>query len=287
MRFLSSATLRCLAVSIFTWPNLACTAMTGSVSPSQATAAPALAFRDCAECPEMVIIPEGAFLMGSAESETPRDSDEGPQRFVNIRSFAMGRYEVTFEEYDACVAARGCSQGPADNGWGRGQRPVINVSWEDAQDYARWLSARTGQHYRLPSEAEWEYAARAGATTIFATGAVITPSQAQYDWSSTYVGSPTAPAPGRTAPVGSFPANAFSLYDVHGNTLEWVEDCYADSYAGAPSDGSAVRLEACPLHVLRGGSWSYPPQYLRIANRFRNLPVVRLELRGFRLARTL
>lgn len=134
-------------------------------------------FRDCAECPEMVVVPAGSFEMGSPPDEAERGDHEGPLHEVTLQNFAIGKHEVTFDEWDACVAAGGCSHDPDDEGWGRGNHPVINVSWEDTQEYVRWLSDRTGETYRLPSESEWEYAARAGTTTRFAFGERMTEEQ--------------------------------------------------------------------------------------------------------------
>lgn len=239
--------------------------------------------------PEMVRIPAGSFTMGSPSSEAGRYNNEGPQRTVRIAEFYMSRTEVTFAQWDACVAAGGCSHRPADEGWGRGERPVINVSWNDAQDYVRWLSRETGRSYRLLTEAEWEYAARAGTTGPFSTGAMIMPSQAQYDWSNSYNGSPTSSNPGRTASVDSFPANQFGLHDMHGNVWEWVQDCYARSYSGHPINGSAYETSSCSSRVVRGGSWGSlgsGPRDLRSAVRSWNAPTVRIIDLGFRLART-
>lgn len=248
--------------------------------------APGTAFKDCDVCPEMVVVPAGSFMMGSPQSEQGRDSDEGPQHPVTIsRQFAAGKYEVTFDEWDACVRERGCGHNPTDNGWGRGQRPVINVSWQDAKAYAEWLSSKTGRSYRLLTEAEWEYAARAGTMTAFSTGMTINPTQANYDATSSYAGSVTGPYRQQTVPVGSFQPNAFGLYDVHGNVWEWTEDCWNGSYNGAPSDGSAWTSGDCGQRVLRGGSWFNNPWRLRSAYRLRDLRF-RTFTFGFRVART-
>ncbi len=219
-------------------------------------------FRDCNECPEMVVVPSGSFLMGSPEDEEGRYDNEGPQHRVTIAEpFAIGVYEVTFDEWDACVAAGGCNgYRPDDDGWGRGRRPVINVSWDDAQAYVDWLSDRTGEEYRLPSEAEWEYAARAGTTTRYWPGDEITAEYANFGRNV-----------GRTIEVGSLGRpNAFGLHDVHGNVWEWVEDCWNDSYAGAPANGTAWTSGDCGRRVLRGGSWDDYPRSLRSAYRGRN-----------------
>ena len=178
----------------------------------------------------MVVVPAGSFMMGSSERELGRDSDEGPQHKVTIAEpFAVGKYEVTFDEWEACVASGGCdSYKPKDQGWGRGPRPVINVSWNDAIAYVEWLSAKVGKPYRLPSEAEWEYAARAGTTTRYWWGDEITIENANYGRNV-----------GKTTDVGSYPPNRWGLYDMQGNVWEWTEDCYHDSYKVAPEDGSA------------------------------------------------
>jgi formylglycine-generating enzyme required for sulfatase activity len=250
-------------------------------------------FRDCPACPEMVTVPAGEFLMGSPESEKGRGKDEGPQHIVVIaQPFAAGKFEVTFAEWDACVADRGCAYRPGDEGWGRGKRPVINVSWNDVREYTSWLSSKTGKEYRLLSEAEWEYAAR-GVTkasepsTPFSTGATISYRQANYDANFTYGPGQQGAYRQKTTDVGSFPRNAFGLHDMHGNVWEWVQDCYKPSYEGAPSDGSPVILSHCDLHILRGGSWNYYPQLLRSAYRYATPPDVRLNNFGFRVARPL
>jgi len=235
------------------------------------------AFRDCPDvCPEMVAVPAGEFTMGSPPGEEGRGSAEGPQRKVTIaRPFAVGKYEVTFAEWDACVAAGGCKHTPTDSGWGRGKRPVVNVSWNDiTKEYLPWLSRNTGTTYRLPTEAEWEYAARAGTTTPFSVGRMITTKQANFEGK-------------RTVEVGSFPPNAFGLHDMHGNVWEWVQDCWNANYSGAPSDGSAWTTGDCGRRVLRGGSGVNYPQDLRSADRFRFTPDLRFHYFGFRVVRTL
>ena len=177
--------------------------------------------RDCPECPEMVEIPAGSFVMGSAPTGGLYHSwDEVPQRTVRMQGFALGKYEVTFDEWDACAAAGGCAHRPGDRGWGRGLRPVVYVSWEDAKQYVAWLSQRTGRRYRLPSEAEWEYAARAGTTTHFWWGNAADRNRANC------AGCGSQWDDRQTAPVGSFPPNAFGVHDMHGNVKEWVEDCW-------------------------------------------------------------
>jgi len=201
----------------------------------------------------MVPIPAGEFTMGSPPSELYRGAET--QHRVTIPAFALGKYEVTFAQWDACVSDGGCGgHKPDDQGWGRETRPVIGVSWDDTKAYVAWLSRKTGKQYRLPSEAEWEYAARGGTTTPFSFGDKITTAQANYDSSG---GATVAPEANRqkTLPIGSFPANVFDLHDMHGNVWEWVEDCWHDEYTGAPADGSAWVTLNCGGHVMRGGSW--------------------------------
>jgi formylglycine-generating enzyme required for sulfatase activity len=226
-------------------------------------------FKDCAECPEMVVIPAGRFLMGSPPSEAGRSADEGPQRWVDVARFAMGKFEVTQRQWEAVMGSnpshfRAC--GP--------DCPVENVSWNDAQEFVRRLSQRTGQNYRLPSEAEWEYAARAGTTTAYFWGDAFDAGRANNNSS-------------RTVPVGRYGVNAFGLHDIYGNVWEWVQDVWRNSYVGAPSDGSAwVTGGDQSWRVLRGGSWGNSPLSLRSAFRVRSWPVSRDYVSGFRIART-
>jgi formylglycine-generating enzyme required for sulfatase activity len=252
-------------------------------------------FKECDKCPEMVVVPRGNFTMGSPASEQGRDIDESPQHSVTIaKQFAVGRFAVTFDEWDACVADGGCNgYRPQDLGWGRNRRPVINVSWDEAMAYAAWLSRKTGKPYRLLTETEWEYAARAGSTTAYYWGDEIGKGNANCapvgklecgsKWDNI-----------QTAPVGSFAANAFGLYDMAGNVWQWVQDCYHSSYDGAPTDGSAWTTGNCydtPEHdlqrVVRGGSWISNPLLLRSAGRLRNAPKDSGNLLGFRVGRTL
>lgn len=235
-------------------------------------------FKDCAQCPDMVVIPDGSFLMGSNAG----DSDEKPVHQVTVGRFAMGKYEVTFAQWDACVAAGGCSHRPGDEGWGRGRRPVINVSWRHARQYVAWLSRETGKRYRLPSEAEWEYAARAGTQTAYWWGDAIGSGNANCsDCDSRWDNR-------RTAPVGSFRPNRFGLYDVSGNVDEWVEDCWHKTYAGAPTNGRPWTTGGnCRFRVLRGGSWLYNPKGLLSASRVGVGSGFRVNGLGFRVARTL
>lgn len=254
--------------------------------------------RDCPECPEMVAIPAGSFMMGSPPSEERRGEDEGPVHQVSVTSFAVGKYEVTFEEWDACVSAGICEHRPDDEDWGRDRRPVIGVSWDDAQQYVAWLSRKTGKRYRLLSEAEWEYAARAGTQTAYYWGdnrgdactyanvADLTGAK-KHNWSQGDNIFQCRDHNPYTAPVGSFVANAFGLYDTLGNAWEWTADCYHSSYSGTPSDGKAWSTANCGARVARGGSWSNEPGGVRSALRFSDDTGKRYSDLGFRVARDL
>jgi formylglycine-generating enzyme required for sulfatase activity len=230
-------------------------------------------FKDFPAAPEMVVVPAGEFLMGSRGRDG--SGDERPQHKVAIvRPFAVGCFPVAFDEWDAAHTRGGVWHHPADAGWGRGRRPVINVSWEDAKSYVGWLSRETGKDYRLLSEAEWEYCCRAGTVTQYAFGDTLDDNQAQF-------------AARRTTETGRFPANAWGLHDMHGNVWEWCEDNWHPSYKGAPDDGSVWPGGDASLRVLRGGSWYGIPQFLRSALRFGDQPVSRNYDVGFRVARTL
>ena len=250
---------------------------------------PGRRFRDCPECPELVVVPAGSFRMGSPPGEEGRDEDEGPVHRVRIAEpLAVGVYEVTFMEWEACVEGGGCNgYRPDDEGWGRGDRPVINVSWEDARAYVGWLSRETGKRYRLLSEAEWEYAARAGTTGPFHTGATISTAQANYDGNYVYGSGRKGEYRERTVRVGTFAPNAFGLHDVHGNVREWVQDCWNGGYGGAPDDGGVWERGDCNRRVVRGGSWVIFPWYLRAASRSRDAAGDRGSFLGFRVTRTL
>lgn len=245
---------------------------------------PGESFNECTNCPEMIVVPAGSFTMGSPMSEAGREQDEGPQHTVMIKqAFAVARFELTFAEWDTCVAHGGCrGYPPLDQGWGRGRRPVINVSWDDAQQYIAWLAKLTGKPYRLLSEAEYEYATRAGMTTAYPWGDDIGRNNANCrGCGSKWDGI-------RTAPVGSFVANKFGLYDMVGNVFEWTQDCKYSTYDSAPTDGSAwTSGRECTHHVLRGGSWDVDPRYLRSAVRLGLVTGVRVPDFGFRVGRTL
>ena len=230
---------------------------------------------DCPNCPELIVLPEGKFEMGSPAAEKGRFPDEGPQREVTIPAFAMSKYEITFAQWDACLAGGGCKEfSPSDQSWGRGRRPVIGVSRTDAQSYVDWLNLQAGKAvYRLPTEAEWEYAARAGTKTPYAVGAAIQPKDATFGTL-------------RTDPVGSYAANAFGLYDMAGNAAEWTADCYTASYAKAPADGAAVAVEGCKTYVYRGGNYADKAPVLRTANRRQSAADLRKPGIGVRVVRS-
>ena len=206
------------------------------------------------------------------------DKMESPRHRVTIaNAFAVGRYSVTFEEWDACVADGGCDgYRPDDAGWGRARRPVMNVNWADAQSYVAWLRQKTRQPYRLLSEAEWEYAARGGTHSYYYFGYSINEHQANYGQHLD-----------RTTEVGSYPANPFGLFDMTGNTAQWVQDCYHDSYEGAPTDGSAWLTGACQTRNVRGGGWVLSGWSVRPAQRIGDPPNSRNTHLGFRAARDL
>ena len=272
----------------------------------QPVTGPSTVFRDCSACPKMVVLPAGVFTMGSPNTEEGRFDREGPRHSVRIESpLAVGVYEVTFAEWDACVRARGCEgYRPADEGWGRGRRPVINVSWEDAQGYVSWVSRETGESYRLLSEAEWEHAARGGTTTarywgegvegqcLHANGFDQSAAQTQRGRLSMALDESMRPVScsdgyANNAPVGSYVPNAFGLYDVLGNVWEWTEDCWNENYRGAPPDGSAWEAGDCSRRLMRGGYRNAVPKALRSAQRSWVLAGNRVNFIGFRVARTM
>lgn len=257
-------------------------------------------FDDCggaAWCPRMIRLPAGSFPMGSPDSEGDREGDEGPQRQVQLRTFAAGKYEITFDQWDACVADGGCEgRRPGDGGFGRGLRPLINVSWHGAVAYVNWLSHRTGRNYRLLTEAEWEYAARAGSTSPWPWGqdpnggcrfANMADLSLVRDDRSYSASSCNDGIGAKTAIVGTRAANAFGLYDLIGNVWEWTQDCYVNTYEGAPADGSAVSTGDCNNRVHRGGAWDTTPIKLRSAYRNWWDPSSRNHNLGFRVARSL
>ena len=255
---------------------------------------PADHFKECKLCPEMVVVPQGQFVMGSIESELGSTPDERPQHIVNFaQPFSVGRFPVTFSEWDVCVAAKGCSYQPFDQNWGRGKRPVVSILWNDAKEYVAWLSRTTGRPYRLLSEAEREYVARAGTTTAYWWGELFVTTFANSDAGASQQPSATIadlqqPIAGpRTLPVQSFDPNPWGLYQVHGNVYDWVEDCWNDNYDGAPSDGSAWMSGNCDGHILRGGAYIRNAKTARSGARMWFGPSDRMIYMSVRVARTL
>ena len=252
-----------------------------------------VSYRDCADTPELVRLLGGTFTMG--EQSSTGTLYELPPHEVTVAGFSIGKYEVTFDEWDACHRAGGCLSPADDAGWGRGRRPVIKVSWMDAQQYVHWLSGKTGRTYRLPSEAEWEYAARAGTTTRYfwgdgaewackaanvfdQTGSASYP---HWHWRATC---DDGYAP--TAPVGSFEGNPWGLYDMNGNVWEWVQDCWHSDYTGAPTDGKPwIQGGQCSKRVNRGGGWGNHPRSMRSASRDADSGEGFSNAMGFRVVR--
>jgi formylglycine-generating enzyme required for sulfatase activity len=271
---------------------------------------PGQTFTECRNCPDMVVVPAGRFTMGSPLDEPERRDNERPQEITFARPFALSRTAVTWDQWEACVRDRWCDgvavevalrtreedgqPNPDYKDWGRGSRPVVGVSWFDAQNFAGWLNWKTGKDdaYRLPSEAEWEYAARAGTTTAYPWGANL-----DHDYGNFGVPGPGlgGKAEGRdvwtdtTAPVASFPPNAFGLYDMHGNTFEWTEDCYEADRAHAPTDGSANKEGNCANRVFRNGTFMSNPYMQRSARRGAPYPATRRgrNYLSFRVAMTI
>ncbi|HZI81014.1 MAG TPA: formylglycine-generating enzyme family protein [Vicinamibacterales bacterium] len=249
--------------------------------------APGSAFKDCRNCPEMVVVPAGSFMMGSPSTEAGRRDNEPQSRVTIARAFAVSRTEVTWDQWEACVRARGCdglaveaalrlkndgSPNPDFVDWGRGTRPVVGVSWYDAQAYVGWLNEKTGldDRYRLLSDAEWEYAARAGSTTAYPWGDKLDHNYGNFGKEEPGLG---GKAEGRdtwldqTAPVASFAPNAFGLHDMHGNAFEWIEDCHEPDRAHQPADGSANKQGSCRTRMFRSGSFVSNPSMHRSAKR--------------------
>src|ERR1700693_6185899 len=279
-------------------------------------------FKECAQCPEMVVVPAGSFTMGSPEGEKDRNNDEGPQRTVTIgKPFGVGKFHVTVDQFAAFVTETGYDagskcwtfeDGKAEERQGRswrnpsftqgGSHPAVCVTWTDAEAYVAWLARKTGKTYRLPTEAEWEYAARArtapGAYPRYSFGddekdlcrygnGVDQRAKSTIPGATNSAIASCDDGYAYTSPAGSFAANGFGLFDMQGNAWQWTEDCYHDSYAGAPSDGSAWTSGGLGRRVLRGGSWLYAPGYLRAAFRGRYSSVGRTNDLGFRVGSTL
>ena len=264
-------------------------------------------FRDCADCPEMVVVPAGRFTLGSPPDEPQRADAREDQAPVTIaRPFAVGAFAVTRGEFAAFVAATGyqLDQGcyfwtgitweeRADRSWGSpgyaqdDRHPVTCVDLRAAKSYVAWLSASTGNSYRLPSETEREYVTRAGTVTPFWWGSAISTEQASYNGTNIYGGGPKGEWRQHTVRVDSFRPNPWGLYNVHGNVWDWTDDCWNETNAGNPGDGSVRTTGDCGWRVARGGAWNYSPDYLRAAFRYWNLPDNRSGVQGFRVARTL
>jgi len=248
-------------------PSLA--ALMPQTSSAEAAAlAPGETLKDCDACPPLVVIPPGEFVFGAPPDETSHEKTETPQVPITIAApFALGVHEVTFSEWAACVADGGCDGfSPADYGWGGGDQPVVGVTFERAEAYLAWLSAKTGESYRLPSEAEWEYAARAGADSPFSFGEKISTRNANFNGQYPYAGGRKESSRGKPLPVGSFAANDFGLYDMHGNVWEWTADCWRASHAGALTDAAPVAGQ-CRSAVVKGGAWNSGAWRLRAAHR--------------------
>lgn len=249
-------------------------------------------FRDCAVCPEMIAIPGGRFMMGSPESEDQRKATEGPQWRAEVGMFAVSATEITWAQLDACLAAGGCQGNEAraetrSQKWQRPNMPVINITWLEAREYVRWLNDQVeGEPYRLLNEAEWEYAARAGTTSAFYTGDVLTDKDANFNAGGTpYNGGPKGEFPRQPLPVASYPPNAFGLYDMHGNAAEWIADCWSHDYTGRSGRAAAeLGAEKCS-RVVRGGNWEKVPSYVRSATRDAYPSSGRDDGIGFRVAR--
>ncbi len=255
---------------------------------------PGARFRDCERCPEMVVIPPGSFKMGSPEDERGRSSDEGPAHEVSIpHPFAIGRFEITIAQWEACVDAGVCSPLPDDRRGGRDDRPAVNVNWRDTQQYIGWLNELSGKTYRLPSEAEWEYSARGGTASprYWAEREVACAFANVYDISGQRVHQFDWPhftcidASATTASVGAFRANPYGLHDMLGNVWEWAQDCWNERYDNAPVDGGPNLKGDCGRRIVRGGSWKNVAWATRSA--FRGWQGVndRVDANGFRVAR--
>ncbi len=254
---------------------------------------PGKSFKDCDDCPAMMVVPAGTYWQGSDDKSPLSLSMEKPRRQVTITEpFAVGIYEITMAQWDACFNDKGCTSRAGDNGWGRGSRPVIMVSWTDAQEYVRWISKKTGQSYRLPSESEWEYFARAGEESDWPGGdpallcdyGNIAGTETGFKWEHKQCSDKLALG---TAPAGSFRANSFGLYDTVGNVSEWTADCMNLSYLDAPVDGSAWGRGICSSHMTRGGSWVTGSREVRLPARFNLNNGDRNDFTGFRVVRSI
>jgi len=228
--------------------------------------------------PEMIALRGGSYRRGDLQGDG--DSDEKPAKSVTLKPYAIGLYEVSFDEYDRFCESTGRDK-PDDEDAGRGQRPVVNVNWDSAREYTDWLSRQTGAGYRLPTDAEWEYAARGGTDTRYWWGQKIGETNANCSGCGGLWDGQMA------SRIGRFPANPYGLHDTAGNVFEWVEDCWYNSFEQAPEDGSALQRPDCVMRVIRGGAWSFPPEEVRSANRWRDFHSRRSDDTGFRLVRDL
>jgi formylglycine-generating enzyme required for sulfatase activity len=283
--------------------------MVGSSACTNTTHRAGSVFKDCPTCPEMVIIPPGAFVMGSPVTEKGRDADEGQHAVKIGYSFAVSKAPITWNQWDECVRGRACDGASVEAALRldrdgkpiknyvdhvRGNHPVAGISWRDAQDFIRWLNRKTGKEkYRLLSESEFEYAARAGSTTVYGWG--NEPSHEYANYGKDEAQGLGGKAEGRDkweesiSPVCSFPANAFGLCDMYGNVYQWVEDCYETNGARLPADGSAVKSGNCSVRGFRSNSFMSSEKTLRSANRaYVYAPDTRgHSYLGFRVAKTL
>ena len=247
---------------------------------------PGKIFKDCKSCPEMITVPRGMYIMGLGGKK----HHGPPTRVIIDKAFAIGRYEVTFTEWFACVSEQGCQHQPDDHKWGANRRPVINITWTQAKNFIRWLRLKTGHKYRLPSEAEWEYSARAGTTTQFWWGDDPGNNMANCrDCESKICCSAKKHSccSKSTRPVGSFPANQFGLYDTAGNVFEWTEDCWNKSHLNRPKTSNSRTRGDCSHRVIRGGSFYYFSRVARSHYRAKNPPDVKSYWLGFRVVREL
>ncbi|MAH84769.1 MAG: hypothetical protein CMF65_09325 [Magnetovibrio sp.] len=248
---------------------------------------PGAAFKDCTTCPEVIVVPRGIYIMGLGATR----GRDGPPHRVNItRPFAIGRYEVTFQEWSVCVAESGCTHTPDDHNWGRLTRPVININWNQAKAFTKWLSTKTGHVYRLPSEAEWEYIHRAGTTTHFWWGDDVGKNRANCrdcESRSCCAIKINLCCSHKTKPIGAFLPNPFGVYDTAGNVFEWTEDCWNPNHKNAPTDMSARLDGDCHNRVIRGGSFYYFSKVARSYYRSKNPMNVKSYWLGFRVVREL
>ena len=243
---------------------------------SSPTPIPSSEHRDCDTCPVMIGLQAGEFVMGSGSDPTER-----PRHLVHIKRFAIAKFELTWSEWQACVVEGGCGYSPPPPGSDPEREPIGNLSWDDASEYVNWLAKRTSKPYRLPTEAEWEFAARAGTNFRYSWGDQVGVGRASC------AGCGGSRDPLHPPPTGSYPANNWGIFDVEGGLAEWVEDCWHPSYQGAPNDGSAWRTSGCMTHVLRGGSWNNGPNDITVTSRNFYDSNVRYLANGLRVSMSL